>query len=587
MYRILVFSTDSSFQDRLQQAAEACSLQLVVADEVGAVVDHLDEASFDAVLVDDTAAELADDERSRLISAGGTQTPLFAVGEETFESLPEHAHLGDDVDLTDLLDDLADLVAQRGVLSERPESGAYFPSDTQGRPYLKTTDGLDRHTSHVEVDDGAAVRLLYVGRPSGFRQRLEEAAEGVVELVLVDSPHEVVVPAGAPPIDLVVLSVEGELGTTRRLIRYLRRRQPESPFELILLAEADEEMGDGLGRTLGADLVLEQPIKPAELIERAQMRQATDANELLVISADATRQALFRTALSREPIDTLFASSVEDIASEGGEPPEIVLVDTVGTEIDAAATIEQLRRRFPFAATRYLVTLEAADSVAAQARESFDDVITAPFLPSDIRRLVRLHLAQASMGRAALERDHLTGVNSILALGDHLQALLDETAEVGELVVLTAVDIDNLGQINYRYGKVVGDTVLRSLADALHLATGQRNAIYRSDADEFFLLQRIDESEWLETRDRLDRALHVFRQQTFRAVDGRGTYATASAGCVVVPPVGASAEYCLRKSWIVLERASSTRQQRLLVAQLDPAAVPRPARSRDLSDERD
>lgn len=585
MFRILAFTTDSTFQDRLKNSADERPLEIVVRDEVEAVVDRLDGEAFDAVLVDDSITSLSDDDRTQLVSSGSHMIPVFAVGTAAFDDLPDHAFLGDASRLDEALDNLADQLVQLRALTERPDSGAYFPSDTQGRPYLEQSDGLDRHTSQFETDEEAS-RLMYVGRPSEFRRHLEQAAGQEVELLCFDSPRQVTVSAGAPPIDLVVLSVEGDLRTTRRLIRYLRRRQPEAPFELILLAEPDEGMDDGLARTLGADLVVERPVEPAELIERAHMRQTGESTKLLVIASPA-RQDFFRTALRREPVEAHFVADVAEVEAANAEPSEIVLIDAVDGGIDAVAAIDRLRQLHPFASTRYLASLEADEGAPAAARDAFDGVFASPVLPSDIRQLVRLHLAHATMGRAALERDQLTGVNSILALGDHLQALLDQTAQTGELVVLTAVDVDNLGELNYRFGKIVGDAVLRSLADALHLATGRREAIYRTDADEFFVVQRIEEGDWLETRDCLDRALHVFRQQTFRAVDGRGTYATASAGCVVVPPVGASAEYCLKKSWIVLGRASSTRQERLLVAQLDPAAVPSPVRSRDVSDPRD
>jgi diguanylate cyclase (GGDEF)-like protein len=590
MYRILVFTNDENFSQRLERACdERDDLELTVVDTVDAALEELSAREIIAVLVDASAADLGDDDRAQLLSAGGRMKAVFAAGAHAFDELNQSAHLGETDDAAAVLARLEQaLSARTPAMSERPESGIYFNSDTQGRSFLDQSGGLDRHTSHIEVDSEWTSNVLYVGAKDGFRDKLAQVAhDRGAELIVFDEPHAVSLQTGAPPLDLAVISVDDGLSAARRLVRFLRRRQPEAPFEVLLLTTTETELPEGLGRTLGADEVLVRPVDPAHLVERATMRPSGERGDMLVVCQRVQRAEMIEAALSREPIDVTFVSRLERLQDAfATHRPDIVLVDGTAGALDVEAVVEQLRRDNPFAPTRYLATIDANVAEQSSVRHAFDGVLYAPVLPADIRQGVRLHLTHASMGRAALERDRLTDVNSTLALGDDLQALLDEGTRSGHSVALTGVDVDSLGVINTRYGDAVGDSVLRSLADALHLAAGDRRAIYRTDADEFFILQRTDEESWPQMRQRIDRALHVFRQQTFRSVDGRGTYATASAGSVLMPPSRVSAEVCLQKCWVVLGRAAATKQDQVLVAQIDPSVFGEVQPSRDHSEER-
>ncbi len=601
MYRILAFFAEEPIADRLQQAIrdghdeiDTDLIELSVAQEAQEAISLLDSAHFDAVLVGEAAHDLDADVRQGLLSAGGrTDTAVFAVGTRPFDELHDDAHLGDGGDVGELLGALINALTRAHGMNVRPESSSYFVADTQGQPYIERADksvrGLAHSTSQVAADAPLPARLLFVGEPSEFRDALEAAAASRgIDLVLFDEPQQVTIHAGDPAIDLAVLSVDGELKQTRRLIRFLRGRQPQAPFDLFLLTRNEDDLGAGVARSFGANAVLVHPVAPNALLQRVRQHRLIERTDMLVVAEDDQRVELFEHALVREPVDAVYVSEV-DTAVELFEScsPEIVLVDHHRLGEAAAEVTERLRAQFPFASTRYLGIADQDAPLAAPARALYDDVLDGPIAPRDIRRIVRLHLSRASYGRAQLERDRLTDVNSTLALADDLQAQLDRVHGTKTSVVLTAVDVDGLGKINDRYGRPVGDSVLRSLADALHVAVGERSVLYRTGADEFFVLQQATAAQWPELRARLERALEVFQQQTFRAPDGRGTYATASAGTIVVPPMHVSAEVCLQKCWIVLERASSSLRNRLLVAQLDPSMVSPTVVSRDGADGQD
>ncbi|MFW6053630.1 MAG: diguanylate cyclase domain-containing protein, partial [Persicimonas sp.] len=339
--------------------------------------------------------------------------------------------------------------------------------------------------------------------------------------------------------------------------------------------------------------VIDRSADPADILQRARGGRTTAEHvSMLVFSSNSERFPLFEAALAREPVDVVFASEI-DTAEDAFEmwSPHLVLVDRTETAEDSRALLEQLRHSDPFSPTRFVRVADSGDTLAGGELggrgEFFDEMLCAPLSWADIRRTVRRQIAHVNYGKMRLEKDSLTGVRSALVLAEHLQSCLDEAHHHGDSVMLTGLDVDELDEINERYGRSVGDSVLRSLADSLYLAVGSRELIYRTPADEFFVLQRVDSKDWYDARDRLDSALRVFQKQTFRAPDGRGTYATATGGTVVVPPVRVSAEVCLEKCWIVLDRSMRSRRSRLLVAQLDPSMLPEREPSRDRADERE
>ncbi len=597
MHRILAYLTDGSTISRLSEWVESGGFDLQIVECFEDALAAFAAGTFDTFVVDEAAQALEQQRREALWEAVSAEARVFIVGEADLRELDDAQRVGDVEGFIEAVasDSLTSDAQAFDAMTDRPESGKYFVTDTQGGPCLGgpdsrahvQTDGLHREISHLDASQMGAPWVLYVGPADAFRRSLVQAARREnIELSVADHPRELNLSEGEAPLDLVILAVEDNLGELRRAIRYLRRRQPENSFEVLLLGDAQQPVTGGLARSLGADEVIDRSADPIEVLQRARGERATaDRVGMLVFSSNSERFPLFEAALAREPVDVMFASEIDN-AEDAFEmwSPHLVLVDRTETAESSRALLDHLRRTAPFASTRY-VGIVGPDDTLGGREEFFDAVLSAPLSWADIRRVVRRQIAHVSYGKMRLERDSLTGVRSTLVLAEHLQTCLDEAHQHGDSVMLTGLDVDGLEELNARYGRAVGDAVLRSLADSLYLAAESRENIYRTPADEFFVLQRVDSKDWYGARDRLDTAMRVFQKQTFRAPDGRGTYATATGGMVVVPPVPVSAEVCLEKCWIVLDRAMRTRRDRLLVAQLDPSMLPKRESVRDRADE--
>jgi diguanylate cyclase (GGDEF)-like protein len=123
--------------------------------------------------------------------------------------------------------------------------------------------------------------------------------------------------------------------------------------------------------------------------------------------------------------------------------------------------------------------------------------------------MVELHQAQDRLSHQATH-DTLTGLTNRYLFEDRVAQSLTSS----EPVILAFVDLDDFKIINDRYGHLVGDAVLRTVARRLSACAGPRDVVARLGGDEFALLlhpatpddgrRRVDEVVGA-----LDRSIHA------------------------------------------------------------------------------
>jgi len=84
--------------------------------------------------------------------------------------------------------------------------------------------------------------------------------------------------------------------------------------------------------------------------------------------------------------------------------------------------------------------------------------------------------------------DSLTGVLNRTAMNQHIAECVALQAD-NELIAVHFIDLDRFGEVNETHGHIVGDEVLRMVADRLRLMKAPTDFVARYGGDEFIVIQ--------------------------------------------------------------------------------------------------
>jgi len=115
------------------------------------------------------------------------------------------------------------------------------------------------------------------------------------------------------------------------------------------------------------------------------------------------------------------------------------------------------------------------------------------------------------------EADPLTGLPDRNALENELERLRDQALTLRPQGAIVAIEIEGLGLINERRGRVFGDRLLRTAADALRGAFDEAEQLFRTGPSEFAVLTG---PKWARDsgrhKGRVDSAMHTVRLVGFQ-----------------------------------------------------------------------
>ncbi|HCK30500.1 MAG TPA: GGDEF domain-containing protein [Acinetobacter ursingii] len=104
-----------------------------------------------------------------------------------------------------------------------------------------------------------------------------------------------------------------------------------------------------------------------------------------------------------------------------------------------------------------------------------------------LRRMLQQRDALEFQLRNIANTDALTGVSNRLALDDYLMILSQHPQNLSRLCLMI-VDIDNFKRVNDEYGHMVGDQVIKLVAEILKASVRNSDLIVRYGGDEFLVL---------------------------------------------------------------------------------------------------
>jgi len=104
-----------------------------------------------------------------------------------------------------------------------------------------------------------------------------------------------------------------------------------------------------------------------------------------------------------------------------------------------------------------------------------------------LQRMLQQRDALEFQLRNIANTDALTGVSNRLALDDYLMILSQHPQNLSRLCLMI-VDIDNFKRVNDEYGHMVGDQVIKLVAEILKASVRNSDLIVRYGGDEFLVL---------------------------------------------------------------------------------------------------
>lgn len=157
--------------------------------------------------------------------------------------------------------------------------------------------------------------------------------------------------------------------------------------------------------------------------------------------------------------------------------------------------------------------------------------------------------------------DAHSGLLNRKGFSDRAQALSRQARDDGRQLAIVSIQINRFKSVNDRHGYEVGDTLLRSIAEAMTEELDDQAAIARLSGDEFAVALAVDPDDAGEA----ERAAHGVLQAMTSAftIDGRMIQVGAFAGIATAAPAAdVRIPDLLRRADIAMEHAKSARAAR-------------------------
>jgi diguanylate cyclase (GGDEF)-like protein len=269
--------------------------------------------------------------------------------------------------------------------------------------------------------------------------------------------------------------------------------------------------------------------------------------KVLVADDEIVSRRLIETSVRRWGYDVVVARDGLEASQllQSPEAPKLAVLDWMMPGLDGIELCRELRKHDGDSYT-YILLLTVKHNksdVILGLEAGADDYIVKPFDPQELK--VRLHagkrilclLEQLKAARETLRelaaRDPLTRLWNHSTIIDLLVNEIDRAERQGAYVGVALLDLDHFKSINDTHGHLVGDRVLREVAQVMSCAVRPYDAVGRLGGEEFLIvLPGCDQINAIGHVERLRLALHRIVVNT---VSGP-IHLTASFGVAVVGP---------------------------------------------------
>ncbi len=277
-------------------------------------------------------------------------------------------------------------------------------------------------------------------------------------------------------------------------------------------------------------------------------------------------------------VELLDAEGFEVIGAEDGRMglnlakamvPDLILCDVMMPELDGYGVLTALRQDSILAAVPFIfLTAKAAKADLRQGMElGADDYLTKPFTRAEllgaiISRLKKQAAVQEryhtelQQAKEQLEylihNDSLTNLPNRLSLRDRFKQVQSADTDTEKLVGVLCLSLDRFNQINDNLGHIVGDLLIKAVAERLTASVGREDTVARLSADQFAII--VATIEHKKEVGNLAQTILEKLSETF-ALAGQEIFVTASIGIGLYPRDGAELEQLLNHANTAMAKA--------------------------------
>ncbi len=223
---------------------------------------------------------------------------------------------------------------------------------------------------------------------------------------------------------------------------------------------------------------------------------------VLIADDDPLYQRMLEAWLSRWGCEVTTVADGEEAWSRLQEPncPKLVILDWMMPGMSGPELCRRVRARLaaPYLYLLLLTVKNRSQDVVEGLQAGADDYLVKPFDAEELRARVGVGLRILNLqhelltARDALQfqatHDALTGLWNHTAILEILDRELERGCRSGTAPGVVMFDLDHFKQVNDRYGHLVGDAVLREVAQRLVRSTRAYDWAGRYGGEEFLLI---------------------------------------------------------------------------------------------------
>ena len=245
-------------------------------------------------------------------------------------------------------------------------------------------------------------------------------------------------------------------------------------------------------RVFTADL--EREVLVSAKTEQVIVGPTKKSNSILVVDDDRSNRLLLVNAFLRENYEMEEAANgAEAIEICRQRMPDLILMDALMPEMDGFDACKAIRD-LPLGAdipVLMITGLEDEDSIIKAFSSGTTDYISKPInfsvLKQRATRLIKASKAETYIKGLAYY-DPLTGLPNRFNLMEYLQMLVNHSVIKNDKFAILVLDLDHFKMINDSMGHILGDQLLKAVADRLQNTVRRHDFVVRIGGDEFTLI---------------------------------------------------------------------------------------------------